>query len=232
VYGLDVNDAADAQADKDNDGFSNIAEYLGVLNSVKMNKKSDMADPLSHPPLVYQLSVVKAGQNLIPLVVEKVEAYGKDKKAWSILVKFEHPKGVRSEYFAIGETIVLNDGIYLVENIVPTVVEMFDETVNRNVKIDRSKVVLGSVNKSQKLEVIVKQKVYGDKQVATLASDITGKVYKVGIADKITIGSDTVGFEVYTVVRINAELGHVELLSDKDGKAFTVSNLPQTATSE
>lgn len=208
--GLSPTDPKDAFEDLDGDGFSNIVEYTGEAGAVTLDKSSDMVDPKSHPSLAYRLYVKSIRQTLIPIAVKKVEAYGKNKKAWSALIEYSHPKGKRTEYFSIGQDVILKNTKYTIVDIIPKVVLRLDETVNRKMKFDESIVVLSS-KKYKNIQAVVSKPLYEPAKKAKLVDRANHKSYTVRLTDKLTLGDDNVGFEEFNVKVIDDKKGTVTL---------------------
>lgn len=214
-FGLDPKDPTDALKDADGDGFNNITEILGKIDG----KKSNPNDALSHPILAYHLTIIKIAQPLIPLIVKKVEAFGA-KKNWSALIKYEHPKGIRTESKGIGEIVKLKDRSYKVANIKPNFVMEFDKSVNSKIKVDKSSVVLKETDRNRQIKAVVKTKNYDKNAVAVIIDKNSGRKFNVSQLTKITLGNNKIGTEVYSVVKVDTKKNEVVLISEKDKSTF------------
>ena len=222
-YGLNPNDPADAAADKDGDGFSNIVEYSAIFDGKKLGKSTDINDGKSHPSLTHLLSIVKIAKAPINLIVQKVEAYGDDKKMWSVLIKFDHPKGSRSEYVTIGQTIKLKDFDYTVENIEPKTIKVFNKSVNREEKIDKSVITFKRSKDNIKIKVTTKEKVFESDVTAIIANRMSGKVFKISEKDTISVGNTKTGENKFIVTHIDEKRGIVALFDRKNKTLFTIA---------
>jgi len=216
-HGLNPADPKDALEDKDKDGFSNIAEF----RSPGSKNTTDMSDPLSHPPLVNRLIVTKIWNDVIPMVIGKVEAYGDKKEAWSVLVKYAHPNGTRSDYFNIGQHLKLKDGLYLIKDVIPRKVKQFDKSVNSTVEVDKSTIVLKTPNGTQ-VYATVKGKVYDAGKSAQIIDAVSGKTFKVRRSEILVIGDETTGIEEYRVNKVDDKLNKVLLYSPSNKSLHTL----------
>ncbi len=99
-WGLNPNDAADANADKDNDGFTNLEE---------LHAKTDPTDAQSHPDYLNSLKLVMPlKETFLPFYLERVLPVGKKHRFF-----FKDPKrGSAGSYSVLtGDAIAFKDTV-------------------------------------------------------------------------------------------------------------------------
>ena len=182
-------------------------------------------DPLDHPLLLNQLSIAKIALVQIPLFVKKIEAFGNDKQTWTAVVKHKHPKGVRTEYFNIGQKIKLKDDTYTIEDITRRFVKRFDKSVNSIVKDDISTVTLRSTKDSSIIVSKIKEKLIEPNIKAHIINTALNSSYIVSEGQFFEIGNSVIGIESYTVEKIDAKENFIVLISNDTGAKYMISTI-------
>jgi hypothetical protein len=127
---LDPYDPTDAAQDQDQDGFTNLEEYLA---------KTALDDPKSYPPLASLLRVEGIQRNVIPIMLAKIARNNSDDPAmWDIQCDVIERGQRRKKSFRLGAKVAgyeLIDVNYKVE-------PQYDRVRKRKVEIDRSQLTL------------------------------------------------------------------------------------------
>ena len=212
-YNMDPKDAEDIYGDIDNDGFSNIDEYL-------YNKKG-VTDSSIHPHFINRLLLVKVSDTRIPLILKKIVRHGDNKKNWYVQLNLKDAdhKWI-TKFLKIGDSIKVNDIKYTVKDIQKETSNVLDPRLGTVVEKDISKVVLhNSLN--EKINAQKDQQIYEPNRKITLKNLYTGKTIYARLNNVITLGDKTSKQEKYKIIAIGNNDNSIEF--ERNGEKFTVT---------
>jgi hypothetical protein len=190
--GLNPNDPEDATKDLDNDGFSNIEEYVA---------KTKINAPKSHPPFAKRLYVDDIRRNKLPIVLTKVTAHGEDKNTWSIQVEQVIDGKSKTKFCKLNSAIVVNDRKYEIKDITSeTIEERVDKKNTR--KLNVFTIILQEEG-DKPIKAEEKKDVWENNEKVKLIDAFTRKEYNVALHETFTVGDDRTGEEKYTVKSVD-----------------------------
>ena len=212
-YNMDPKNAEDIYGDVDNDGFSNIDEYL--------HNKKGVSDKSIHPDFVNRLILVKVSNTRIPLILKKIVRHGENKKDWYVQLNFKGAdRKWATKFLKIGDSVKINNMKYTIKDIQKEISNELDPRLGTVVEKDISKVIIDN-SLNEKINAIKGQWIYEPNRKITLKNLYTGKNIYVRINDTITLGNKTSGQEKYKIIAIADNDSSIEL--ERNGKIFTVT---------
>lgn len=137
--GMNPNDPEDAYLDMDEDGFSNLCEFM---------EKTNLKDPASFPNPSIKLFVKSIYRKNLPFKLEKVVQRGgeENKGKWEIQAKIgKTEKNMKLKFFKLGDVIDLDGDKYTIMDIIPKTVNKVDKN-KRAVTEDASEIVIKKEN--------------------------------------------------------------------------------------
>ncbi len=229
--GLDPRNPEDALWDKDNDGFSNLFEYLS---------KTLMDDPKSHPPMWYRLFIKEFRNIVLPVRLMAVNTNSSDdKNEWMVQIsEFDlksNSKGKDKGMFAIGQEVRGIDGRnYIIEDI--DLRQQRKKIGETETVDDQSIVKLKQVNGDVVITMQVGKEVLSPTVKAivvdsgNITANPTGREYVLDVGNVFAIGDRTNAGEVYQVREINEKAGDggEVRLARRDGRTFVPLDEPLT----
>ena len=114
-FGMNQNDAADAFADNDKDGFSN---YFEIQNNFDPN------NPGSHPPYWWRLRLKDIARIELPVKFMAMnDDGGSDKSKWVLQFNSPHRRiknKIRTDFYGIGDEVKIDNRLYRIDDVVKT----------------------------------------------------------------------------------------------------------------
>jgi len=222
-YGINANDPDAIYYDLDNDGFSNIYEYL---------KKTDLGDPRSRPPLWQRLRVIDVGRVILPIRLMALNTLdNKDPKTWELQIN----NGRFSDLYVIGGELEIEHKFFRIVRAEHKVADTADE---KGVKKDLSVIYLKEVDGGRELSMVVGEPVrsFADKAILEDTAN-PGKRLTVSVGDAFSLGNHLTGTESYrvksfdpkekTVLLENPAAFEGDTTKDKTGTVMLVTTFGQ-----
>lgn len=185
-YGINANDPDAIYYDLDNDGFSNIYEYL---------KKTDLGDPRSHPPLWQRLRVIDVGKVILPIRFMTLNTLdNKDPNTWELQIN----NGRFTDMYMIGRELEIEHKFFRIVKAEQKIVEEKDS------RKDVSVIYLKEVDGDRELSMTVGEPVrsFADKAVLEDSAN-PGKRLTVSVGDSFHLGNHLTGTENYRIKSFN-----------------------------
>jgi hypothetical protein len=201
-YALNPHDKADAALDPDEDGFSNLEEFL--LGTVPN-------DPNSHPDFIHKVRVARAYQVPFKLRFRTHMKGGNDERLFQVNTVDN------------GKTYIVKLGEKVGEKGDDFVVEKFEfkEQVVTNKSIGGAQVkdvsVLTLARGDKRIPLVLGDSVNWPELRAILAFSPDGTNWAVKVGDRVTVRKTN-----YVVMNIDSKAGSVVLSRADSGSAFTV----------
>lgn len=220
TWGLNPKDPLDAAHDPDDDGFSNLEEFLS---------STDFKKPDSRPPYHEKMSVLSVRREKLPFRLKLVSYKGERKKE-NAKVQIQYTRKNRrgrsteNTHFDLkpGSRFSTLNGQFTIVDIIPGSVK--DE--KSKMEKDQSKVIVSPVGKQEKIVMELDQAVYEQEVKAALkmydAMAREMKTVTVGTGAKISCGTSATGVDSYTVAEMDQAKQTVSLKSDRNGKIYVV----------
>ena len=222
-YGLNAGDPDTPYYDLDNDGFSNVYEYL---------KKTDLGDPRNHPPLWQRLRVIDVGKVILPIRLMALNTLdNKDPKTWELQIN----NGRFSDLYMVGSELEIEHKFFRIVKAEHKVEDVADE---KGVKKDVSVIYLKEVDGDRELSMAVGEPVrsFADKAILEDSAN-PGKRLTVSVGDSFNLGTHLTGTESYrvksfdpkekTVLLENPALFEGDTTKDKTGVVMLVTTFGQ-----
>ncbi len=193
-YGLSVEEADRENVlwDNDNDGFSNLYEY---------RRKTDMSNPLKHPPLWHRLVLIDIDNKQLDIVYKAINMQdgSTDQKTWIFQINNTKDKKL-DDIYRKGDRLRFDiDGYYY---------KISEENIT-----DPNKLKLVSADNDNAPEIVMEMNkvAYIPKPQIFLKDVGTGKNITIVPDRPFTMGNRKIGSATYKIVEWNREKGFVKL---------------------
>lgn len=213
-FGLNPNDANDANKDLDGDGFPNAFEFAA---------KTEINNPKSHPPLCFRLYVYKIFRIPLGIKLKKLQERGDNRSEWDIQLDVGVGKKARTKFCKLNDVVKVGNTDYKIIDCNMKQEEKFDEKTKTTVTTDKSEVVIQSLNGEDKIVMVADQTVYSPKETVYLRDAVDKKYYRLGLDEVFSLGDDKTGIEKYKLIQVDSGQNIVQLKSEADNKIYEVS---------
>lgn len=211
--GLNPLDPTDADKDQDNDGFSNLYEFL---------VKTDPTDGRSFPGLEKCLYLYRLTKKVMPLMLNGVvQVDPKNKKTWDINLTINNMREAK----LLGDTFDIGKTKYQIMDVEYRTRDRQDASVT--VGDDASLVTIAPVVKNKpdmkrKMVLEVNKRNYEDNHIV-LIRDVrtpTKRPYRLELNGTFTVAGEDGHKVVFQLISSNAEKEQVELLNTETESRF------------
>jgi hypothetical protein len=193
-YGLNPANPADAHYDLDGDGFTNLYEHL---------QGTELNDPKSRPPLAHRLSLKDIRRRQLPMILKKVVARdGDEKDRWDIQLDAQTPRGMRTRFERLGNTIKLDNDEYKIIDVDHRIEERRDRRLNSTVPTDVSRITIQKGDE-EPIVAIVGEKIMEPNPRILILDQHANREYNLRQDDEFTVGTASTGTEKYRLVEVD-----------------------------
>ena len=225
ALGMNPNDPNDGGADFDDDGFTNLEEFI-VGTKIR--------DPKSRPLYHEKISVVNISRTILPITIKMIDFKDKnDKNSAEVQIGIRDRRGrEKSYYLKLGKAFSCTAGTFTIVDIIPQTEMVTVRGTNTKTAKDNSYVILQKRDSQDKIEAHLKARVTEprEKIILRLGSLKRNQEKEFYAGDSFELGSNITGIEKYTIVNPNAQKKTVGLKLEKDGKIYEVSQKSRIQT--
>ena len=213
--GLNPLDPSDADKDQDNDGFSNLYEFL---------VKTDPNDNRSYPGLEKCLYLYRLTKKVMPLMLNGVtQVDPKNKKTWDINITINNMREAKllGDTFDIGKVkYQLVDVDYRTKDRQDASVTVGDDASLVTV----APVVNGKVDMKRKKVLEVNKPVYDDSHIVQIRDVRTPRVrpFRLEVNGTFTVKTEDGQKVVFQLTSVNAQKEQVELVNTETDNRFVL----------
>lgn len=217
---LNPKNPADAEADYDKDGFTNLEEYLAD------NDKPAMDDPKVHPAYYAKLRYLNTIRYKLPLLFTKLTKAGDDKSKWDLQFSIIENNREKTRFATIGQQV----GDFSIVDIIPKSIQKLNPQTKAMESVDASEVVAQRGNE-EPYTLPLKQTVFerGEKAEFVFILDPVNPRncprVSVVVGNEFTLTTPSGSKETYTLREVKDKTATIKLAGDPEAKPIQVQPL-------
>lgn len=216
--GLNPKDASDADADYDDDGFSNYEEFIS-----KTDHKNTMDRPRYHEKLFVR-SVTRAK---LPFRLKNVSFTGsREKQNAQVQMELERFRGrvrTQDKFLKLNDLFQSLAGQFKVVDLNPK----FVRSAN-GIEENQSTVTVRKMSTGENIVLEIGKVIYEPRVKAVLGINLVNdsKDFEVFEKSKFSVGKMKTGIDTYSVVKIDQNKNTVTVKFERDGKEYLIGTQP------